>query len=82
MKFSALNVDFNSPSLDLPGSRKLHTRASKSGTPKSRYSIIVGKSTMKTVADNMDMLPITTSPDDELFSHTNVDDFERPELQK
>jgi len=30
IKFSALNVDFNGPSLDLPGSRK---PASKSGTP-------------------------------------------------
>jgi len=33
MKFSALNVDFDGPSLDLLGSRKLRTRASKSGTP-------------------------------------------------
>ena len=33
MKFSALNIDFDNPSLDFLGSRKLHTRASKSGTP-------------------------------------------------
>jgi len=26
----------------------------------------------------MDMLPITTSPSDELFSRINIDDFERP----
>jgi len=33
MNFSALNVDFDSPSLDFLGSRKLRTKASKSGTP-------------------------------------------------
>jgi len=33
VKFSALNVDFNGPSLDLLGSRKPAMRASKSGTP-------------------------------------------------
>jgi len=33
MKFSALNMDFDGPSLDFRGSRKLRTRASKSDTP-------------------------------------------------
>jgi len=32
-KFSALNVDFDSPSLNFLGSRKRAQRASKSGTP-------------------------------------------------
>jgi len=34
---------------------------------------------VKTVADSlvMGMLPITTSTNDELFSHVNIDDFER-----
>jgi len=44
MKFSALNIDFNSPSLDL----QEHQRAVP---PKSCYLTVVGKSTMKTVAD-------------------------------
>jgi len=32
VKFSVLNADFNGPSLDFLGSRKLRKRASKSGT--------------------------------------------------
>jgi len=27
---------------------------------------------------SIDMLPMTTSPSDKLFSHINIDDFERP----
>jgi len=33
MKFLALNVDFDGPSLDFLGSKNLRTMASKSGTP-------------------------------------------------
>jgi len=45
---------------------------------KSRYFTTVGKSTMKTAAEGINMLPVTTSPSNELFSRINIDDVERP----
>jgi len=43
---------------------------------------VVDKSTVKTVQIGIGMLPITTNFSDERFSHINIDDFEKPELQK
>jgi len=52
MKFSALNVDFDGPSLNFLGSRKLVHEAVKKRYPrKSHYFTVVGQSFVKTVAD-------------------------------
>jgi len=52
MKFSALNLDFDGPSLGLLDSMKPEHESIKNRLPhKSRYFIVVGKSTVKTVAD-------------------------------
>jgi len=52
MKFSALNVDFNSPSLDFLGSRKPAHGGIKEQYPhESRYFTVVVQSFVKTVAD-------------------------------
>jgi len=51
-KFSALNADFNDPSLDFLGSRKPAHAGIKERYPcKSRYFSVVGQSFVKTVAD-------------------------------
>jgi len=52
MKFSALNVDFDSPSLDFLGSRKpAHEGIKERYRRKSRYFTAVDQSFVKTVAD-------------------------------
>jgi len=52
MKFSALNVDFDGPSLNFLGSRKPAYEGIKVWYPhKSHYFTIVGYSFMKMVAD-------------------------------
>jgi len=52
VKFSALNVDFNGPSLDFLGLRKpVHDGIKEWYPRKSRYFTIVGQSFIKTVAD-------------------------------
>jgi len=52
MKFSALNVDFNRPSLDLLASRKpVHEGIKERYPRKSRYFTVVDQSFAKTVAD-------------------------------
>jgi len=52
MKFSALNLDFNGPSLDFLGSRKPAQEGIKQRYPcKSRYFTVVGESFMKSVTD-------------------------------
>ena len=52
MKFLALNVDFDSPSLDFLSSRKPAHNGIKERYPhKSRYFSVVGQSFVKTVAD-------------------------------
>ena len=63
MIFSALNVDFDGPSLDFLASRKPAHEGIKERYPrKSRYFTVVGQSFVKTVADHpIGMLPITTS---------------------
>jgi len=51
MKFSALDVDFDGPSLAFLGSRKPAHEDIKERYPrKSRYFTVVGQSFMKTVA--------------------------------
>jgi len=76
MKFSALNVDFDSPDLDFLASRKLARMGVIERYPrKSRYFTIVGQSF---VHIGMGTLLITTSNSDKLFSHININDFERP----
>jgi len=52
MKFSALNVDFDGPSLDFLGSKK-HAHGGIKGrcSRKSRYFTAVGQSFVKTVAN-------------------------------
>jgi len=52
VKFSALNVDFDSPVLGFLGSRKLtHEGIKEWYLRKSRYFTVVGQSLVKTVAD-------------------------------
>jgi len=51
MKFSALNVDFDGPSLDFLGSRKpAHEGIKKKYPSKSRYFTTVGQFFVKTIA--------------------------------
>ena len=79
MKFSALSINFDSPSLDFLILRKRVHEGIKEWYPcKSHYVTVVGQSFVKTVADRHGMLPITTSTSDELFSCINICDFERP----
>jgi len=52
MKFSAVNIDFDGPSLDVPSSRKFaHEGIKERYPPKSRYFTVVSQSFVKTVAD-------------------------------
>jgi len=53
MKFSALNVDFSSPSPNPLGSRRLAQAGIKDRCPppKSGYFVAIGSCSVKTVAD-------------------------------
>jgi len=52
MKFSALNVDFDCPSLNCLGLRKpAHEGIKEHYLRRSRYVTVVGQSFVKTVAD-------------------------------
>jgi len=79
MKFSALNVEFDGPSLDF-----LRSRKSAHEGIKERYLIevvilpLLASLSWKQLQIGMGMLPITTSTSDELVSSINIDDFERP----
>jgi len=76
MKFSALNIDFDGPSLDF---LNLRTRASKSGIPVEVLILpLLASFSWKRLQITVGMLPITTSTNDELFSHVKIDEFERP----
>ena len=67
MKFSALNVDFDSPSLDFLGSRKpAHEGIKERYSHKINYFTIVGQSFVKTIADRHGHPAVTTSTSDEL----------------
>jgi len=53
-KFSALNVDFDGPSLNFLGSRKPAHEGIKERYPrKSRYFTVVGQSFVKTAGDRL-----------------------------
>jgi len=53
IKFSALNVDFDGPSLDFLGSRKpAHVDIKERYPSKSRCFAVVGQSFVKTAADH------------------------------
>ena len=82
MKFSALNVDFDGPSLDFVGSRKPTHECIKEQYPcKRRYFTIVGQSFVKTVANRHGHAAYHNKLD-ELFSHINISDFERAWISK
>jgi len=83
MEFSALNLDFNSPSLNLSGSRKLVHEGIKEWYPlKVVIWPLLASLLWKRLQRDIDMLPITTSTSDEFFSRINIDDFERPSKNK
>jgi len=57
----------------------LRTRASKSGTPVKIIILpLLASLSSKRLQIGMGMLPIITSTSDELSSHINIDDFQRP----
>jgi len=79
VKFSALNVDFDGPSLDFLGSRKPAHEGIKERCPRKSYFTVVGQSSMKTVADRHGHAACHNNcTSDELFSRINIDDFEKP----
>jgi len=79
MKFSALNIDFDGPSLDFLHSRKPAHEGIKERYPhKSCYFTVVGQFFVKLVADRHGHAAFHNKTSDELFSRINIDDFERP----
>jgi len=79
IKFLAINVDFNGISRNLLGSRKPLQEGIKKRYPLKVVILLPLASTAwKRLQIGMDMLPITTSPSNELFSCINIDDFKRP----
>ena len=65
MKFSALNVNFDGPSLDFLGSRKpAHEGIKERYLRKSHYFTVVGQSFVKTVADRHGHAAYTTKTSD------------------
>jgi len=79
MKFSALNVDFNSAILDFLGSRKPAHEGIKEWYPVKVVILpLLASLSWKWLQIGMGMLPITTSTSDELFSRVKINDFERP----
>jgi len=77
LKFSALNVDFSSPSPNLLRLRR-PTHVACRYLLKSGYFTTVGSSSMKTVSDRLRHFLITTSTGDVLYSGINIDDFKGP----
>jgi len=73
MKFSALNVDFSSPSPDPLDSKRPAQVGVKEGHPSKKWLSAVVLSSVKMVADR---LLITTSTGDELLRNVNIDDLE------
>jgi len=72
-----LNVDFSNPSPDLLGSRKPAHVGVKEGYPSNRrYLSTVGLSSLKMVADSMDVLLNITSTGNELLRIVNIDDLD------
>jgi len=71
--------DFNRPSINLLGSRKPAHEGIKERYPiKVVILPLLASLKWKRLQIGLDMLPITTSPSDELFSRINIDNSERP----
>ena len=84
MKFSALNVDYSSPSSDLLYSKRPAHAGVKQGTLlKSGYfSAVVLSIAWKWLQIGTDMMLIITSTSDELLRNVSIDDFEWPWILK
>ena len=83
MKFSVLNVDFDGPRLDILGSRKLRTKASKSGTTvKVIILLLLVSLSWKWLQIGTDMLPITASTNDKFLVALTSLTLKDPELPK
>jgi len=80
MKFSALNVDFNSASFDPLGSRSPPYERIKFGYPLEnvRFLLLSTNLARERLQIDTDLLHIITSTADELSGGTNIDDLERP----
>jgi len=78
MKFSALNVDFSSPSPNPLGSRRLAQAGIKDRCPPQRVVILLllARVAWKRLQIGTDMLLIITSNCDKLFLGVNIDDLE------
>jgi len=76
MKFSALNLDFSSPSPDPLGSRRPVQAGIKDGYPlKSGYLPQLARVARKRLQIGTYMLLIITSNSDKLFIGVNVDEL-------
>jgi len=80
MKFSALNLDFNSASFDTLGSRSPPYECIKFGYPLQnvRFLLMSTNLARERLQIDGDLLHIITSTADELSGGTNIDDLERP----
>jgi len=83
MKFSALIIDFDSPSLDFLRSKKPGDKGIKERCPLKVVILpLLVSLSWKLLQITMGMLSITTSTTDELFNRINIDDSERPWISK
>ena len=78
MKFSALNIDFNSASFDPLGSRSPLYERIKFGYPLEnvRFLLLSTNLAREWLQIDTDLLRIITSTADELSRGTNIDDLE------
>ena len=78
IKFSALNIDSDGPSLDFLGSRKSAHEGIKEQYPRKVVILpLLASLSWKRLQIGMSMLFITTSTSDKLFSRIDIDYFER-----
>ena len=75
MKFSALNVDFNSASFDPLGSRSSPYERIKFGYPHENVRLSTNLARERLQIDT-DLLHVITTTADELSGGTNIDDLE------
>jgi len=80
MKFSALNIDFNSASFDPLSSRCPPYERIKFGYPLEnvRFLLLSTYLVRERLQIDTDLLRTITSTADELSGGTNIDDLERP----
>jgi len=80
MKFSALNVDFNSASFDPLGSRSPPYERIKFVYPLENVLFLLLSTNLaqEWLQRDTDLLLIITTTADELSGATNIDDLERP----